>query len=196
MGYRSIWRNILVAVVIVAAVAGAVWTAADRGDQDQTASDSPSSGQVKQGESSRDEQASEGFRAPDFTLKTLDGKTVRLSDNGGKPSIINLWASWCPPCKVEMPHIQEAYEKYGDRVNFYMVNLTSLDNKDKMKKYVEKEGFTFPVLLDETGEVGERYQAFSIPQTYVVSEKGEIIEKIAGAMSKEQLEEMMKKLTS
>lgn len=200
MGYR--WRNILVVVVILAAIGGAVWTAMDKGDsQDQASSDDKKStkatedGENKQAGATRDQQSEEGFQAPDFTLKTLEGETVTLSKNDGKPSLVNLWASWCPPCKVEMPHLQKAYEKYGDQVNFHMVNLTSLDNKDKMVKYIKDEKYTFPVLLDETGKVGEEYMAFSIPQTYIVDENGQVIEKITGAMTKEQLEEIMKDLT-
>src|SRR5690606_25688570 len=172
--------------------AGAVWTSGGQNSSEQNTSESDRSTADQENASAkdnakgaqgpaRDQQAAKRFQAPDFTLKTLEGEEVTLSENDGKPSIINLWASWCPPCKVEMPHIQEAYEKYGDQVHFHMVNLTSLDNKKKMKKYVKKEQFTFPILLDETGEVGEKYQAFSIPQTYVVNEKGEVIQKITGA---------------
>lgn len=197
MGYRSRWVNILVVVVILAAIGGAVWMTMDKeDDQDQaTSSDQGTKETEEQAGATREKQSEEGFQAPDFTLKTLEGETVTLSKNDGKPSLINLWASWCPPCKVEMPHLQEAYEKYGDQVNFHMVNLTSLDNKDKMVKYIKDEKYTFPVLLDETGKVGEEYMAFSIPQTYIVDENGQVIEKITGAMTKEQLEEIMKDLT-
>ncbi|GGA32408.1 thioredoxin [Kroppenstedtia guangzhouensis] len=206
MGNR--WRNILIGIVILAAVAGAVWTAMDKSEgEDKTATDSneqgkagvtkeEQSGDKRKAGGIREERAEEGFQAPDFTLNTLEGKKVTLSKNEGKPSLVNLWASWCPPCKVEMPHLQKAYEKYGDQVNFHMVNLTSLDNKDTMIDYIKDEKFTFPVLLDETGEVGEKYMAFSIPQTYIVDEKGQVIQKITGAMTEEQLEEIMKELTS
>ncbi len=112
---------------------------------------------------------------------------MELAKNGGKPSFINIWASWCPPCKVEMPHIQEAYEKYGDRVNFLMVNLTETDDLDKMKDYLSTEGYTFPVLLDEKGEVADRYGVISIPVTYAVDDKGVIIHKQMGAMTRGQI---------
>ena len=84
-----------------------------------------------------------------------------------------------------MPHIQEAYEKYGDRVNFLMVNLTETDDLDKMKEYLSTEGYTFPVLLDEKGEVADRYGVMSIPVTYAVDDKGVIIHKQMGAMTRE-----------
>ncbi|OYD08098.1 TlpA family protein disulfide reductase [Paludifilum halophilum] len=207
MGNRLFWRNLLIAVVILGAVAGSIWASGGQNASEQKASESDRSTPAQESESqtnpqkgakgpNRDQRAAEGFQAPDFTLKTLKGDEVTLSEAGGKPTLINLWASWCPPCKVEMPHIQEAYEKYGEQVNFRMVNLTSLDDKEKMKQYVKKEKFTFPILLDESGEVGEKYQAFSIPQTYIVNEKGEVIQKITGAMTEEQLQEIMKELTS
>lgn len=203
MGDRNpFWRNAVIGAVIVIAVAGAIWVNGSEGKH-STSSPSPSesrpapSGPDRTASPAdhREERPEEGFTAPDFTLRTLDGKTVELAQNDGKPTLINFWASWCPPCKEEMPHIQKAYEKYGDRVRFLMVNLTALDDRENMERYIRRENFTFPVLLDETGEVGKRYNTFSIPQTYIVNEKGEIVRKIVGAMSKDQLEEIMRQLT-
>ncbi|MFD1426738.1 thiol-disulfide isomerase/thioredoxin [Kroppenstedtia sanguinis] len=200
MGYR--WRDILIGIVILAAIAGAIWMGLDKDDGTEEAVEQRQTEGTKEepsGETTKaagEEQPEEGFQAPDFTLNTLDGDKVTLSKNEGKPSLINLWASWCPPCKMEMPYLQKAYEKYGDQVNFRMVNLTSLDNKDKMIDYLKEEKFTFPVLLDETGKVGQKYMAFAIPQTYIVDEKGQVIHKITRTMTEEQLEEIMKELTS
>lgn len=184
------WRNWLIGAVIVIAVGGALWTAnSDKGDSPTDSSRTePASVQ-------RDESPQENMKAPDFTLKTLDGKAAELGKNNGKPTIINFWASWCPPCKVEMPYIQKAYEKYGDRVNFMMVNLTAMDDKEKMEQFLKEGGYSFPVLLDETGKVGEMYQAFSIPVTYIVDENGFIIKHVMGAMSEGQLTEIMEKIS-
>lgn len=198
-------RNGLIFLVIVIAVIGAIWVG---GNKEETGNGPPavetpeeSAEQSEELPSSSSQEASDveqpqkGFRAPNFKLKTLDGKTVELADNGGKPSFINIWASWCPPCKVEMPHIQEAYEKYGDRINFHMVNLTVSDDKNKMKEYLSSEGFTFPVLLDEKGDVADRYGVLSIPMTFAVDEKGVIVHKQMGAMSREQIFDLMEQLT-
>lgn len=198
-------RNGLILLVILLAVVGAIWmggnkeetgnkTPAVEAPEESTAQSeelTPSSPQ----ESSDVEQPQKGFRAPNFKLKTLDGKTVELAKNGGKPSFINIWASWCPPCKVEMPHIQEAYEKYGERINFLMVNLTQSDDLNQMKEYLSSEGFTFPVLLDEKGEVANRYGVLSIPMTYAVDDQGVIVHKQMGAMSREQIFDLMEQLT-
>ncbi|WP_169713689.1 TlpA family protein disulfide reductase [Paludifilum halophilum] len=208
---KTFWRNLLVSAVIVAAVAGAVITGLGKENAKEQStspdaktaatSDSEQGGSDREGDESNqptggEAKPAEGFEAPDFTLKTLDGKTVTLSDNDGKPSIINVWASWCPPCKKEMPLLQKAYKKYGDQVNFHMVNLTIQDNKEKMESYLEEKEFTFPVLLDETGEIVESYGVVGIPQTYAVDEKGKVIRHIQGEMSEKQLEELMKELTS
>ncbi|MBA4601929.1 TlpA family protein disulfide reductase [Thermoactinomyces mirandus] len=186
------WRNLLIGILIVIAVGGAFWTAnSGKGDSpNQT-----TSSRTEQASVQRDESPQEKMKAPDFTLQTLDGKTVQLSKNGGKPSLINFWASWCPPCKVEMPYIQKAYEKYGNQVNFMMVNLTAMDDKAKMEQFLKEGSYDFPVLLDETGKVGEMYQAFSIPTTYIVDENGIIINHIMGAMSESQLTEIMEKIS-
>lgn len=186
------WRNLLIGTIIVIAIGGALWTAnAGKGDS----SNQTDSSRTEQTSVQRDEAPQEEMKAPDFTLKTLDGNTVELSKNSGKPTMINFWASWCPPCKVEMPYIQKAYEKYGDQVNFMMVNLTAMDDKAKMKQFLKEGGYNFPVLLDETGEVSEMYQAFSIPMTYIVDENGIIISRIMGAMSEGQLTEIMEKIS-
>ena len=198
-------RNGLILLVIILAVVGAIWMGGNKGETEDGApavkapeestaksEEAPSSSPQ---ESSDVEQPQKGFRAPNFELKTLDGKTVELAKNGGKPSFINIWASWCPPCKMEMPFIQEAYEKYGDRVNFLMVNLTETDDLDKMKDYLSSKGYTFPVLLDEKGEVADHYGVVSIPVTYAVDDKGVIIHKHMGAMSRGQIFDLMEQLT-
>jgi peroxiredoxin len=197
-------RNMVIGLVIAVAVAGAIWAGGSKEKASQPSSSKSAvdtskkkeEQPVSQGKVSREERPQEGFRAPDFTLKTMDGKEVRLSDNEGKPALINFWASWCPPCKAEMPHIQEAYEQYKREINFHMVNLAVQDNPDEMKKYIQKEKFTFPILLDETGEVAQEYNVTGIPQTVIVNTDGEIVKVVIGAMTKEQLQELLKRVTS
>lgn len=133
---------------------------------------------------------------PDITLVNRDGDPVSLKDNGGKPAIINVWASWCPPCKKEMPDLQAAYEKHGDQVQFHMVNLTNRDFLDQMDAYLEEEGFTFPVLLDEEGITEKELRILGIPNTFVVDEQGRILHHIAGYMDKKTVEQIMDELTS
>jgi peroxiredoxin len=136
----------------------------------------------------------QGNLAPNFELKTLDGETIKLSDYKGKKVILNFWASWCPPCKAEMPHMQDFYEEQesgkGD-VEILAVNLRNLEKNGKVvRKFVEDYKLTFPILLD-TEDVGTQYQAFTIPTSYALDTKGVIQYKIVGPMSKEIMEKMM-----
>ena len=94
-----------------------------------------------------------------------------------------------------MPHLQEAYEQYGEQVNFHMVDLAFNDDFDNMSQYIEENGYTFPIPLDETGDVATTYQAVAIPTTFVVDEKGIITHRIQGAMTEQQIRDIMEELT-
>lgn len=135
----------------------------------------------------------EGAEAPDFELNTLEGETVKLSDYRGKKVILNFWATWCPPCKAEMPHMQKFYEENKDKgVEILAVNLTNMDKGvEEVKTFVKENGLTFPIPLDEEGNAGTTYQAFTIPTSYILDENGVITKKIVGPMD----ENMMKELT-
>jgi peroxiredoxin len=135
----------------------------------------------------------EGAEAPDFELNTLDGKTIKLSDYRGKKVILNFWATWCPPCKAEMPHMQNFYEEYNDQgVEILAVNLTNMDKGvEEVQKFIDDYGLTFTIPLDEEGDAGTTYQAFTIPTSYILDENGVITKKIVGPMD----ENMMKELT-
>ncbi|MBM7622058.1 peroxiredoxin [Bacillus tianshenii] len=137
-------------------------------------------------------EVQEGNPAPDFELTTLEGEKMKLSDYKGKKIILNFWATWCPPCKAEMPHMQEFYEKNSDEIEILAVNLTNVDKgQDAIKGFVEEYGLTFEIPLDEEGMIGMQYQAFTIPTSYVIDSNGIIQKKVVGPMD----EEMMKDLT-
>jgi peroxiredoxin len=135
----------------------------------------------------------EGNKAPDFELQSIDGKTIRLSEMVGKKVILNFWATWCPPCKAEMPHMQEFYKDQNmNGVEILAVNLTTAErNKNDIAPFVEEYGLTFPILLDSQGEIGQTYQAFSIPTTYIIDSSGVIQKKIIGPMDKEMMKELI-----
>ena len=132
---------------------------------------------------------------PNFQLETLDGQTKQLQDFKGKKVFVNFWATWCPPCRKEMPHMQEIQDKYDD-VEIVAVNaLNSETSVDKVREFVEERDLTFPILLDESGEVTLRYQAMSLPVTYFVNSEGIIqLPKQVGPMTYEEMEEKIKKL--
>ncbi|MCH1625620.1 peroxiredoxin family protein [Ferdinandcohnia quinoae] len=131
----------------------------------------------------------EGNKAIDFELTSIDGRAVKLSDMEGKKVILNFWATWCPPCKAEMPHMQDFYEEQqGKDVEIIAVNLTTAEkNKNDVEPFVKDYGLTFPILLDSEGDIGSTYQAFTIPTSYVIDTKGIIRKKIIGPMDKEMM---------
>ena len=128
--------------------------------------------------------------AKDFTVYTDDGAQKRLIDLRGKPAVINFFASWCGPCKMEMPHFDEAYKAYGDTIEFMMVDLCAYgnDTKENAKKLVADGGWTFPVYFDTEGSATTAYSVRSMPTTIFVSADGELVGKRVGALSAAQLQ--------
>lgn len=130
-----------------------------------------------------------GMVAPSFTLKNLAGEEVNLKDYKGKKVMLNFWATWCPPCKEEMPAMEEFYNNESGNVEILAINL---DPQNDVKSFVEKNHLTFPVLLDELGTTQQTYQVISIPTTFILDEQGLILKKHIGSMTYEQMQELMK----
>lgn len=138
-----------------------------------------------------------GKFAPDFELTTLSGKSLKLSDFKGQKVILNFWATWCPPCRAEMPHMQDFYEANKEKgVTVIAVNLTTQErNSNAVQPFVEDEfQLTFPIPLDVDGDIGLLYQAYSIPTSYIIDTKGIIQQKITGPMSYEMMEQMINEI--
>lgn len=137
-----------------------------------------------------------GDQAPDFELEMLNGETAKLSDFKGKRILLNLWASWCPPCREEMPDIQDLHTTYKDD-NFMVigVNLTTSEKSiQNVKDFVEDYELTFPIFMDVNNEVGEAYQAISIPTSVFIDSEGIVQKRVIGSMSRGIIEENIKKL--
>ena len=133
---------------------------------------------------SMDDQAAsprEGFLAPDFSLDGLNDESVTLSDLRGKIVIVNIWASWCPPCRAEMPALQRVYDDYQDRgVEILAVNAAHQDSEKDAIAFVEEIGLSFPILFDRTGGTSRKYQLRAMPSTYIVDHEGMIQKVILG----------------
>lgn len=123
----------------------------------------------------------EGFPAPDFTLPTLEGDEVTLSALRGKVIVINLWTAWCPPCREEMPAIEQVYQQYRDQgLAVLSVNSTFQDDERAATAFVRELGLTFPILLDRDGAVSRRYQLQALPTTFFVDRRGVIRDVVLG----------------
>jgi len=116
----------------------------------------------------------EGFPAPDFTLDTLDGSRIKLSDLRGKVVVVNFWATWCLPCREETPALEKSYEQYKDSgVVILGVNLTSEDSLNDVKAFVQEFSLTYPILLDRDGNVSNYlYQIKGLPTTFFINREG------------------------
>lgn len=123
-----------------------------------------------------------GQTAPDFTLETLGGEQAMLSDFRGKPVFINFWATWCPPCRAEMPDMQKLYDNKD--IEILAINLTDTEkSEDGVASFVEEMGLTFPVLMDAEGEISSAYNVKAYPTSYMVDAEGKISHIAYGAMN-------------
>lgn len=127
--------------------------------------------------------------AADFTVYDDAGETFSLSGFRGKPVVVNFFASWCGPCKIEMPYFEALYQEYGERVSFMMVDLNAFgnDTKENAQKMVAEGGYTFPVYFDTDGEATLAYSIRSMPMTIFVSPTGELKGQKIGAMDEQTL---------
>lgn len=185
----------------IALITGVIMWSNQSGEQEgsvaNVASSTPKTSETSVAASSVAERPAKPFpdyRAPDFTLTDMAGNEVQLSSLKGKKVFLNFWASWCPPCKAEMPDLVKMSEKYKGDVEFYGVNLTPNDSVENAQKFVENYQIEFPTLMDVEGEVATQYGAFSIPTSFAIDENGVIVNRIEGQLSKTAMEEMFSKL--
>ena len=167
---KKVLTIILLIVLIAVLIAAAVWYNKLSGDFENSPQPAPGGQNTGEG--------AESATAPDVTVYDYDDEAaVKLSDKFGKPIILNFWASWCGPCKMEMPAFQSMYEKYGDKVEFMMVNLTGgRETVEAVKDLVELSGFTFPVYFDKDGDAAVTYGLNSIPRTVFINSDGTVLE--------------------
>lgn len=127
---------------------------------------------------------------PDITVYDAQGNAHKLSDFRGKPVILNFWASWCGPCKSEMPDFQEKYQQYGENIHFLMVNLTdgTHETVEVASEFIAAQGYTFPVYYDTDTDGAAKYGVNAIPVTYFIDGEGGFVTWQQGMLSAEGLQ--------
>ena len=123
--------------------------------------------------------------APDFYFTDYDGNRLQLSQFEGKPVILNFWASWCGPCKSEMPDLEEAFKTYGGDIHFIILNMTdgSRETVQSARNYIDSQGYTFPVYYDTNQNGAISYGVSGIPVTFFIDAEGYVVGMYSGAMT-------------
>lgn len=140
-----------------------------------------------------------GFLAPDFTAASFSGEEISLSDLRGRAVLVNLWASWCVPCRSEMPALERVYQDYrADRLVILAVNATDQDHEEDIRSFTQELGLTFPILLDPNGDISRAYHLTALPTSYFISADGRIEEIVVGgpmseALLRSRVDELLKK---
>ena len=137
--------------------------------------------------------------AIDFELKDQYGKTHKLSDYKGKVVFLNFWATWCPPCKMEMPDIQKIYEKYekqGEESEVVVLSLAAPNTQDEkdidgIEAFLEENGYTYPVLMDDGGYTFGAYRISSLPTTFMIDKEGNVFGYVQGGLTQEAMESII-----
>jgi len=149
----------------------------------------PQSEKETQSQAQTQPPSSEQWNGTDFTVTDANGKAVRLSDLRGKPVVLNFWASWCPPCRQEMPEFDSAHRELGGEIQFMMVDLTdgARETVKTATQFVRDQGYGFPVYFDTKGEAAGAYGITGIPATFFIDGQGRVVSSKVGALSKAAL---------
>jgi len=186
------YKKLLLWVIVIGVVLFAAFTFYNQNKP-------PRTGQQPQGSTDTGSQiGSKKQAAPDIVLKDLSGQTVKLSDYKGKVVILNFWASWCPPCKSEMPDLDKTAKELaaGKDAVLLAVNLTDgvRETENKANKYITDNHFSMSVLLDTEGKAADAYGISNIPTTFIINKQGEIYDYIVGPTTEKALMDYVNKL--
>jgi peroxiredoxin len=134
------------------------------------------------------EKSSVGYFAPGFKLRNIKGNYVSLDSYRGEVVVLNFWATWCAPCRIEMPSFEKLYRRYRSKGVTILAITLDKNSENKIKSFVNEYGLSFPILLDEKGEVERLYPSMTIPFTYIIDRQGRIVARVDGAKNWESSE--------
>ena len=149
--------------------------------------------QENQGNNEGNSETPKRIKSIDFTLKDQYKNVHTLSEYEGKTVFLNFWATWCPPCKAEMPHIEEIYKEYGLNKEDVVIlgvaspNLGKEGSEEHIKKFLKEEGYTFPVVMDYNGEFVYKYGISAFPSTFIIDKEGYVTQYVPGGMDKDTM---------
>lgn len=188
---QSTYNIIIAILVLIIAIGGAVLAFRFFGSEQEAVETTIATTQATQ------PPAQENM-APDFTMEDAQGKSVKLSDFRGKPVVLNFWATWCGPCKAEMPELEKAYQEYGDRVQFVMVDLVDgwTETKEAGLAHITESGYTFPVFFDVDAGGAAAYRISAIPLTCFIDAQGVLVSSVNQMITGEQLTEGIESILS
>lgn len=135
----------------------------------------------------------EGNQAPDFRLEALDGSRISLQDHQGEVVLVNFWATWCAPCRDEIPDIEAVYQARRDD-GFVVLGVNSHETRGAIQPFVEELGVSYPILIDETGRVEKTYRPVGLPMSVLVDQDGIIQVRHVGLLTRDQLQEYLAEL--
>ena len=171
-------------------------TEEDKDGQKEAAEDSTEKTQENVSEEAQGQEEDSGDKVPavDFTLKDQYGEEHTLEEYKGKTIFLNFWATWCPPCKAEMPDIQEIYENYDTEGEDALVvlgvaapSMGQEGTEEEIKAFLDENGYTYPVLMDTEGKLFEAYGIYSYPTTFMIDREGNIFGYVSGMLTKDMM---------
>lgn len=183
-------------IIIIAVIGGIIWAVSDFVMSKDTSNETTSETEVENTSSKSDIVVGleRGNLAPDFELETVDGEIVRLSELRGEKVLLNFWATWCPPCRAEMPDMQKYHEEGNEGV-ILAINLLETEQSFKqVEDFLNEYGITFSILLDEDTDVSSLYTAFALPTSYFIDAEGIIHTKAIGTINYDYLVEQFQNM--
>lgn len=176
-------------MLVIAAIAGAIWWLEYRGGDEDTSPTGERYGPVEMPAglvpAGARIEADIGALAPDFLLESLGGGELRLTDFRGRPVVLNFWATWCQPCRKEMPQFVRAYDEFGDQ-GLVVLAVNLQEGKSIVRPFADDFGMTFPIAIDRDGEVGDRYRLLGLPTTFFIDRDGVIRTAFTGPFVEEE----------